>query len=389
MVDSPMETVALGRGFELDCTFPSFEAVETTMRFRRRKLWHHRFDARSRLHEHHASLGLLRASLGFEADMFRGSLTWRFGLAWRPLPGRRWRDLVHSADRVLLEFDPCLGEVAGATATYPPEVDAAFGKSQTCTPTVLRIHVEDHHRDLCGVGRRVKGAMFPDHPPFVFNTVACVGAFPEGGPGLYTDPRSVWFNVFLGYYQLDCLKSLWTRPFGYQAAGGSGSEPVPEDLVRLGKSDWNWFSNWDYGVPEAALLPYSAVDMSEVGFVDHGLVAIGRSHWHDVELSDVEVGSCYVTDADQLVRNTIIDSMWRKGFGAPCPRPEWPASFIPTKVNARVYMAYWEDDASYHTVLFGGTAAVGADPAFLATQLAAARTVIDAHYPDLGFRDRG
>src|SRR4029077_9122179 len=110
--------------------------------------------------------------------------------------------VVDRSDRVLLSFDPSLGEVDGSTAVHPPMVDdPVFGTSQTCTPTILRIHVDDKPRDLCDVGRVVKETMFPEHPPFVFNTVACVGAFPVGGPGQYTDPCSIWFNTFLGYYQ--------------------------------------------------------------------------------------------------------------------------------------------------------------------------------------------
>jgi hypothetical protein len=235
------------------------------------------------------------------------------------------------------------------------------------------------------VGALVKASMFPEHPPFVFNTVACVGDFAEGEPGLYGDPHSTWFNIFLGYYQLDCAKRDWSRPFGYRSASGEDAAPEPDDLARLGKSDWNWFSNWNYGVPADALLPYSKVDMGQVGFSHRGLVSIGRSKWHEVELQGVEVASCYVAPGGRLVRNTILDGVWRASFGAPCPRTDWTTSFVPTVVDALVDMAYWEDEASYHTVLFGGTAARGADPRFLQAQLAATRAVIADRYPNLGF----
>jgi hypothetical protein len=128
--------------------------------------------------------------------------------------------------------------------------------------------------------------------------------------------------------------------------------------------------------------------MKTIGFVDNGLVTIGRSQWHEVELRGAEVASCYVSDAagaDRLVRNTIIDEMWRQSFGGPSPQVRLPTSFIPTVVDAIVDMAYWEDDASYHTVIFGGTAKVGSDPSFLPTQLLATKGVIAADYPDLGF----
>jgi hypothetical protein len=230
--------------------------------------------------------------------------------------------------------------------------------------------------------------MFPDRPPFVFNTVACVGAFPADGPGPYADPASIWFNVFLGYYQLDCLKSQWTRPFGYEAPLGRNSVPFPDDIARLGKSDWNWFSNWNYGVPTDSVLPYIEVDMATLGYTNSGLIKIGNTEWHQIELHEVEVASCYQSGHDgaaKLVRNTILDHVWRQSFGQSNAHPHFPTSFIPTIVDAQVDMAYWEDDTAFHTVLFGGTATKGSNPAFLAEQVKATRAVIAGFYPDLGF----
>ena len=390
MADTSLQTVPLGHGFELDCSFPSLDAVDIALQFRRRRLWMLHFDADNPGPRHTVNLGLVRLSFRVDSDMFDGEVSWSFELAVRNVRTGSWRTVVNRSRRVLLRFDPSLGEVGRSTAVHPPEVDdPRFGKSQTCTPTILRIHVDDEKRELCDVGRVVKQTMFPDHPPFVFNTVACVGAFTVGDPGPYTDPLSIWFNTFLGYYELDCDRALWTRPFGYQTADGSASLPEPEDLARLGKSDWNWFSNWDYGVPAAAALEYSGVNMKDIGFVNNGLVTIGRTRWHHVELRGAEVASCYVSDAagaSQLVQNTIIDEVWRRSFGAPTPRPDYPESFIPTVVDAVVDMAYWEDETTFHTVLFGGTAKVGSDPDFLPTQLQATRAVIATDYPDLGFR---
>jgi hypothetical protein len=292
--------------------------------------------------------------------------------------------------RVLFRFDPTIGEVAGRTETCPPQVTSStFGTSQPCSPTVLRFHVDGVEREVCKVGSVVKRVMFRDYPPFVFNTVACVGAFsPPGAPGPYADPTSqYWFNVFVGYYQLDCLKSQWSRPFGYAKASGSRSKVVPEDLVRLGKSDWNWFSNWCYGVPWDALVATSTLPASLNATVK-GLVKIGATKWHEVEINETEVASCYESDAsgaDKLQWNSDVWEAWRRSFGAPRPQPGFPTSFVPVLVDAVVDMSYWEDDEAYHTVIFGGTARSGTDPKFLEAQLQATRTVITSEYPDLGF----
>jgi hypothetical protein len=48
-------------------------------------------------------------------------------------------------------------------------------------------------------------------------------------------------------------------------------------------------------------------------------------------------------------------------------------------------MAYWEDERAYHTLIFGGTAAIDADPSFLAAQMAAVESVIERNYAQQGF----
>lgn len=181
MADGSSETVVLGHGFELDCSFPSVDSVSVRIRFHRFRLWSLRFDANTGLRNHRVNLGLIELSLAVEGDMFRGEAVWRLRLAVRSIPSRPWRSLISTGDRVMLSFDPCLGEVAGQTAVRLPEVDdPIFGKSQTCTPTVLRLHVEERQRDLCHVGRIVKERMFPAHPPLVINTVGS----PSLPPGL-------------------------------------------------------------------------------------------------------------------------------------------------------------------------------------------------------------
>ena len=320
--------------------------------------------------------------------MFDGEVTLTCVAEIRKAAGSAWRKVFDGERRI--RFDPSIGEVAGRTEALPPKVDSpTFGTTQPCSPTVLRFHVDQEEREVCKVGSIVKRVMFRDYPPFVFNTVACVGAFsPPGAPGPYADPSSqYWFNVFLGYYQLDCLKSEWSRPFGYANADEERSAVVVEDLVRLGKSDWNWFSNWCYGVPWDALVPTSCIPAS-IDATVRGLVEIGGSRWHEVEIKGTEVASCYESDApgaEKLQWNSDIWEAWRRSFGGPRSSPGYPTSFVPILVDAVIDMSYWDDEEAYHTVIFGGTARAGADPKFLEAQLQATRAVIVSEYPDLGF----
>lgn len=299
------------------------------------------------------------------------------------------RHTLLDIDEVLLRYAPTHGSVGGSRDPDPMVVeDSRFGTSRSSSKNVTRFIVDEHERQLSNVGRLVKETLWKDYPPWVFNTVACVGPFDEAGRGSYSDPDSVWFNVFLGYYQIDAPKPEWTRPFAYRSADGADSEIVFEEVVRLGKSDWNYFSNWMYGVPPVAVRRHDEIDMSALTTTQTDAGVIGARSWHRARIDGVEFVTSYESDtdgADRLVDNSVLSGVWRKAFGLPNPRPEWTESFVRSTLDADAYMSWWEDDDAFHTVIFGGTASSSADPAFLEAQLAAARTVIERTYPELGF----
>jgi hypothetical protein len=388
MANDAVETVPLGYGLTLACSFPELDAVEVSVSFLNRRLVCHRFSEKERSVPHGFDFGFFRLEIGISANMFDGEVTLTCVAEIRKTLGSAWRKVFEGERRI--RFDPSIGEVAGRTKAPPPELaTSAYGPTQACSPTVLRFHVDQEEREVCKVGSIVKRVMFHDYPPFVFNTVACVGGFsPPGAPGLYADPTSkYWFNVFFGYYQLDCLKSEWSRPFGYASAASERSTVVVEDLVRLGKSDWNWFSNWCYGVPWDALVSTSCLPAS-IDAVVKPPVQIGQKRWHEVEIKETEVVSCYESDtpgAEKLQWNSDVWEAWRRSFGAPRPRPGHPTSFVPTLVDAVIDMCYWDDEEAYHTVIFGGTARTGSNPKFLAAQLGATQALIRSEYPHLGF----
>ncbi|MEJ7584469.1 MAG: hypothetical protein WKF43_10385 [Acidimicrobiales bacterium] len=393
MADANGHTLPLGHDFALICSSPvGGGTVRVRLSWRGRDLFDRSFTA----DQPHAEIGLslptVRADGMVELDPFAGELRLAAHLAVRHRRNggdASWKDLIDPDRVIVIRFDPSIGEVGGSTAVHEPIVDdPRFGRSQLSTPVVLRIHVAEDDRVLADVGRIVKSELFTSYPPFTFNTVACVGAAADGAPGAYGDPESIWFNVFFGYYQVDCSKSRWSRPFGYRSAAGAASVPATEDVLRLGKADWNWFSNWMYGVPERVLYPYSRIDKDPVGIVIKGPTLVGASRWHHLRLSGVAVASCYEADrscANRLERNTPLQTVWRHAFGMPHLRVCHPVSFVPTDVDAALDMAYWEDDTAYHTVMFGGTAQAGSDPGFLDAQVAATRAIIEEDYPALGF----
>lgn len=381
---------SIGMGLTVEYAYPTLESVAVSVRFRARRLWHHAFTRDATRKRHVLDLGMLRLDFTVTGDLFEGTLTWSASVATRSWIGRPWVRRHDLHERSVIRFDPSMGEIGGRTDVYPPVVfDPVYGSSQNCTGTILRIHVDDDARALCEVGSKVKRQMFPDpYPPFVFNAVAAVGAFEEDGPQAYGNPESPWFNVFLGYYQLDCAMDRWDRPFGYTSADGAASMPHVEDLVRLGKSDWNYFSNWDYGVPERYLLPYCSPDIRPEDHVDGGLVEIGGRRWHRIELMNVEVASCYESDARDAARltsNTLITPVIRRSFGYPSPRPGHTESFVAKKLDAVLHMAYVEDGDTYRTLIFGGTAHAGEDRGLLDAEVAATLAVIADRYASFGF----
>ncbi len=333
-------------------------------------------------------LGRLTIDLRLGVDHVNGEVEAGGRVRVRDSDSDEERTLV-DIDEVLLRYNPTHGSVGQSATPNPPRFDdPRFGKSRMSSKNVTRILVDENERVLADVGRVVKKALWDDYPDWAFNTVACVGEFDAEGRGSYSDPKSIWFNVFLGYYQIDAPKPDWKRPFGYRAAKGAGSEVDYEEIVRLGKSDWGYFSNWMYGVPDHAIEPTNPIELSKLKTRQEDAGLIGSSRWHRVSIGGVDFVSAYEADvhgSEALINNSVLSHLWRKAFGPPNPRPDFPASFIETSLNADMYMAYWEDEAAFHTVMFGGTAPSDSDPAFLEAQMTASAKVIGASYPALGF----
>lgn len=375
-------TLRLGRGLALNVSYPSGpDTVHLGLAWRGRSLLGRSFAVGRSPARLAADLKIVKVGVALQLDVFAGEVVLSLD---RSFKGRA----PVCTRRVLLRFAPSLGRIADSVVVHAPVVDdAAWGRSQLCTPAVLRLFVDDSRRFGTPVGARVKEILFPDHPPFVFNTVACVGGVYEDAPGLYGDPESHWFNVFLGYYQVDCDKSLWSRPFAYRAAESAASVVDPDEVLRLGKADWNWFSNWIYGVPGDVALSWSSLGGDEVTVAEPRLVLIGGRRWHQLRLSGAQMASCYEAGvpARRLVRHFPLGALWRRAFGLPHPRPQFPQSFVATSLEALCSLCYWEDDTTFHTVIFGACAAVGTNPGFIAVQQAALQRVIEQAYPSLGF----
>jgi hypothetical protein len=309
---------------------------------------------------------------------------------------RLWRRLGLD---VVIRKAPLVGEVKNAIFVHGADFeDPVFGASRAM-PTVLEIVVDDdEERRPANVGALVKKALFPHEHRFIFNVAFSCGDPGLFGRGLYTDPQSIWFNVFFGYYQLDVPRPQWERPFGYRLDEGHPRIQF-DDVVRIGKADWNYFSSRVYGVPLDAIRPLDRFDMGKIAHQHLGRVRIGESWWDHVTLDGVEVVSAY-TAPGEVHRledsDPLLSPIWRALFGRPHPRPGPTPSFVPTVMRAELYMAYEEGkdldlgSRAWKTLIFGGT--VRSDhpdraeaDRFLALQLAALRKVMAHAYARAGF----
>ncbi len=198
----------------------------------------------------------------------------------------------------------------------------------------LSIAFDDANHYLLNGGALAKRNLFAHTPPFNF-AVNFASAKPElkwhGGnlrtSSLYTNPTSKWFNVFFGYYELASNTSAgWDRPIGYES---DQKTLKPDDMVRVAKADWNYISNYMYGVPESAIagkglnnVEYaSASNPDGIKVLYHGREKIGEKYWDKIEVQNVDAVSAY--------RPWFEPAQWEKH---PYEYTEW----------------YWDDVAHTH-----------------------------------------
>jgi hypothetical protein len=279
----------------------------------------------------------------------------------------------------------------------PPVVnDPCIGRSRGL-PIPMRIRVDPAATGFpAGIGSVVHRALFSSYPPFTFKvTFACAN------PGImgrsqYANPASIWYNVFFGCYEIEVSKAAWGRPFGYHLVNGV-LQVRHEDILRIGKADWNHFSNQLYGVPADAIGPYDVVDMSQVRWPPVVRTRVGGRGWDLIDAPGLQVvgpmrANGDTRDFSDMVR--LVGAAWRFAFGRYDKRVDAPKSFAGTSMFVRLYSSYSEEakpggEAVYKTHMFGGTINEGyrdvaENDRFLNLQLRAVEQMM-LRDPTLGF----
>jgi hypothetical protein len=285
---------------------------------------------------------------------------------------------------------PLVGEIDERFFVVPPEfATKRFGET-THLPTVLEIYVSHEHQWPLDIGRLVDSVYFHSLDPVVFNVCfACAKPSLLRG-GDYANPESHWFNVFFGTYEIDVRCAEWTRPFGFSSAVEGELNPEFDDLLRIGKSDWNYFSNFIYGVPKEECARHDQDPPIASTRIIEPRVCIGGKEYVEAEVDGLDVVSGYVSGTDgQRLRNNVcgFSSMWRAVFGRPKRSGGSCASFAGTSMRMRFYARWekgWDSDLdceAYKTFIYGGTVNLGyAGPVdngeFLAAQMEAVRAAM-------------
>ena len=245
-----------------------------------------------------------------------------------------------------------------------PADAARFGPGSDF-PAVLEIQVTDRRVRPLGVGEIVDEIYFPGSPPVIFNVCFSCAKPDLAGRSAYADPTSHWFNVFFGFYEIDVSAARWGRPFGFTEAELAPQSVCVDDLLKIGKADWNYFSNWMYGVPRRYVDRYREIGTGAAApraTITPRLVRDGAGPPHvEGTIEGLRAVSGYPA-GERLENNVCFWSpVWRRVFGTCGPRPGHEQPFPGTSMKMKFWMRFEEGhdvdlgERAYKTFLCGGS----------------------------------
>jgi hypothetical protein len=239
---------------------------------------------------------------------------------------------------------------------HPPKVlDPELGESASL-PAGITVTIDDRAFEarhwLGGIGALADAALFsgPEYPLFRLTVAFSCARTDLSGTSPYADPRSPWFNVFFGFYQVEAPPP-WRRPFAHEPDGRVRFE----DMLRLGKADWNYLSNRIYGVPGQYADVTNPIDGTEKTAASPS-VPIGKLLWNEIEMRQVEVVSPYASGGKSTytVFDRALTPLWQRSFGVHPPVEGETASFFPVRMRALGLLCFTEmATGGFKTFVFG------------------------------------
>ena len=307
----------------------------------------------------------------------------------------------------LLSHLPTVGSIGPNVGfAAPPVISSRELGESSATPAILEIPVAPQQQGPLAVGKAAYDLFFAGFPELFFNVnFSCAKAEGASCVSLYADPRSHWFNVFFGSYQIDAPMGAgkWSRPFGFAKPGST--QLATDDLQRIVNADWGCFSNLMYGVPKADIERLAAIQRSgpqPIFTVTNPAKRINGYDYVECTVDRLWLPSAYVSgqDGKKLTNfDPVFSPIWRKVFGRqpddanqdPAVQKQFPASFPLTEMKGVFYLrTVQRSDPQkgnvYSTLIYGGginKSWAGSDAArqqfnerFLQAQLSAVRATM-------------
>jgi hypothetical protein len=257
-----------------------------------------------------------------------------------------------------------LGAINGSYLRAPPRVDDPLIGRSGGLPIALEFRIGASSTGFPGgIGQIVHHALFPGTPDFSIHIKFACAKPSLLGRSDFANPRSIWYNVFIGYYQVEVDQEAWGRPFGYDLGADGKGTLRPDEMASLVRADWNHLSNHLYGVPAQAI---SAVRARGLEGVETDYQGRARKEGWDgafdvLELGNLEVVGPYSArgGADYVNLGPLVGPLWRRTFGTH-PGRLGDVSFAPCLMRMRAYICFksTQDAAGrpvYQTFVFGGS----------------------------------
>ncbi len=309
---------------------------------------------------------------------------------------------------------PLIGEINDSYVTGWEQSPVGHFGMAIPFPFAVEITIDETPRDPGGVGRLVRNVFFEGYDPIYFNVCFSCGRSKKKSHG-YADPRSIWFNVFFGYYQIDmAMHQRRNAPFGYTRVSRPNLPDTYEvnvkELLSMAKADWNYFSNYLYGVPEEKIIASGSNKIkpfeTDSIVTDLPKVRIGDRYWDVVEIKRICVVSGYENPRKKERQATSdYQSVWDHCYDPYPPSRSIGdyANFYEVEMRVRFLMFYetgYDCDAGqevYRSYFFGGsvnnnyakehTDGEKENQQFLEQQLEEIVKIIKAKYGNKGFVD--
>jgi hypothetical protein len=270
--------------------------------------------------------------------------------------------------------DMILGTFAGSPLARAPRVnDPRFGKSAARIPFVVRFDLNDKARPPLGVGKLAKQRYFSEYPPFTCSVVFSCGPI-TNGVGEYSNPDSIWSNVFFGAWEVVARRSQWKEPFGYEQ-----QRPCPDQILRLGLADWNLFSAYIYGtaLPEVKA-DVDALLSADMTYLGRFGIAGNDREWDLIQGHDILVQTPTAAEHRGAWR-----PIWRFAFG----RPAKLIAAGTSRLRIKLLMCHAGNGEMWRTWICGAVVnqgCAGADE-FLKVQFVSVLEFIRNRHSTLGF----